>query len=130
MLAAVWIGYDMSVVRKTNTGKYIWESPEAKRQAIAKELNLQGYLFAYIGVEDLDAKYYLSLSSTTYTRHLVDIFVSQSQVQKYVKDWNKYDRIYEAFEILHRDSWEVQAAERILNSGLQGHRMPMPGYEI
>lgn len=91
--------------------KIKWESKEQRVDAIKAELQRMNY-DVVISDESLLEKYYVARSSTTFSRRVEKSFATQTQLNRFLREWNRYDRIYDSINVLHRDSIEEVAAIR------------------
>lgn len=104
-----------AVVTRTASGKLNWASKEARNEAILAQLKRDGYTVK-IPVERLGSKYFISRSASIVKRQLEKAFVTETQLNKYLREWNRYDHMYDSIDVVDRDYIIEKAARHILGS--------------
>jgi len=101
-------------VRKTKKGEYIWFNTEEKAKATRKELDSQGYDVSKLPKEDYSKKYFISRSATSFSKRIERGFATKAQLDKYMKDWNRYDHLHDSIEVIDRDTILNQAGRKLI----------------
>lgn len=102
-----------NIVTRSASGKITWASKEIRDKAINDQLKSEGYTVK-IGTEMLGKKYYISRSATIVSGQIERAFATEGQLNKYLREWNRYDHMYDSINVIHRDDVINRAANRIL----------------
>lgn len=100
-------------VRETKSGSLIFSSPEEKVSFVKENLNHSGYTIK-LSDEDLKKPFYISRSASLVSKQVERAFSNQAQLNSYLKEWNKYDRMYDSLEVIYRDNEANSGARRWL----------------
>lgn len=101
------------IVTRSTSGSLNWASKSARNTAIQEQLRREGYTIN-IPSERLDSKYYISRSASVVRDRIETAFKTEPQLNKYLKEWNRYSHLHDSITVIHRDDVLNRAARHIL----------------
>lgn len=100
-------------VTRTASGRITWASKKIRDEAILAQLKRDGYT-VNVSTELLGRKYYISRSASVVRNQIERAFATDTQLNKYRTEWNRYSHDYDTIRVVHRDSVAARAADYLL----------------